>query len=207
MRSCRSLDIAETIQAGDEDTPTATPAPSAAPGCVGRAGRLGAPRRRPRARTRRSTRRSASRSSPRSSCPTGPTPSARPSRSTRPNAPPTLGVPVYTIALGTPDGQVQVRDEAGQLRHARRAARHGDPGPDRRDHRRDRVRRPDRRGPERGLRQPAVARSATTNEEQEVTSLVRRRRRLCSSWSRPGCRRSGSAACPDRRRGAVRLGR
>ncbi len=26
-----------------------------------------------------------------------------------------LGVPVYTIALGTPDGQVQVRDDAGQL--------------------------------------------------------------------------------------------
>jgi Ca-activated chloride channel family protein len=27
----------------------------------------------------------------------------------------TMGVPVYTIALGTPDGEVQVRDDAGQL--------------------------------------------------------------------------------------------
>ena len=59
----------------------------------------------------------------------------------------TLGVPIYTIALGTANGQVQVEDHSGQPVTARRAAGHQDPRPDRRDHRGDRVRRPDRQGP------------------------------------------------------------
>ena len=68
-----------------------------------------------------------------------------------------IGVPIYTIALGTPAGQVQVRDDLGQIVHAGRAARHRDARPDRGDHECDGVRCADRQRPVRRVRQPPIA--------------------------------------------------
>jgi Ca-activated chloride channel family protein len=47
----------------------------------------------------------------------------------------TLGVPIYTIALGTPAGEIQVRDDTGQPVTVPVPARHGDAPADRRHHR------------------------------------------------------------------------
>ena len=107
----RTLDLAEQIQTDDEGTPPAstTPDPSAAP--------------------------DASASPDASAAPDAPvdTPSGEPlvaaillsdgANSVGETEPldaaeraASLGVPVYTIALGTPDGEVEVRDDLGQVR-------------------------------------------------------------------------------------------
>ncbi len=105
----------------------------------------------------------------------------------------TLGVPIYTIALGTPragPGPRPVRP-AG---HPRCPAGHRDPRADRRDDRRAVVRCPDRGGPEGRLRQPRVARRL---HRGAPGSHLRARRRRASCWSSsgPAPRRSGSAGC------------
>ena len=67
-----------------------------------------------RHRRRSGPARRASRWSPRSCCPTARTRSARPQPLDAAERAATLGVPIYTIALGTPDGQVDVQDNFGQ---------------------------------------------------------------------------------------------
>ena len=67
-----------------------------------------------------------------------------------------MNVPIYTIALGTPDGSIQVRDNFGQLQTVPRPAGHRDPQGDRGYDRRQGVRRTDRAGPRQRVRQPPV---------------------------------------------------
>ena len=69
----------------------------------------------------------------------------------------TLGVPIYTIALGTPERPGHGPGSVRTGRHPRRAARHRDPVADRIDHRRQGLQRPDRRGPRQRLQEPRVA--------------------------------------------------
>ena len=73
-------------------------------------------------------------------------------------------------------------------------AGHRDARADRRDHRRDVVRRADRRGPEVRLRQPPVARRLHRGDARKSPSRSSPPG-SCSSSSVPACPRSGSAGC------------
>ena len=91
-------------------------------------------RRRPIRRPRRRPTRRSSRSSRRCSCRTGPTRPVRLEPLDAASDAAALGVPVYTIALGTQDGRVTVPDpQSGQMHDGGRAARHRHAGPGRRD--------------------------------------------------------------------------
>ena len=108
----------------------------------------------------------------------------------------TLNVPIYTIALGTPNGQVTVQDENGQpttlevppdtetlAKIAEIDERH-------------RVRRAD--GDDlQAVYDNLQTRVGYTDEDQEVTFLFAGRGARARRRRGRACRRSGSAACPE----------
>ena len=97
------------------------------------------------------------------------------------------GIPVYTIALGTDEGTVEVVDELGFTRDHRGAARPRDAGGDRPHHRRRRLLGTDRAGPRRRLRPSRL-------EHRLRGGAAGDHVRLRGRWARP----------PPRRRNAVR---
>ncbi len=146
------LDIAEKIQAEDaarRRTRRRRPPATAAPAASAAAGR---PER------CRPTSRPTSRSSPRSCCPTAPTPSARPSRSTRRIAPRRSACRSTRSRSGPRTGPSRSATTSARCRPSmsRRTPRRSQQIADTTGG--DGVRRPDRRGPEVRLRQPPVAR-------------------------------------------------
>ena len=79
------------------------------------------------------------------------------------------GMPIYTIALGTPDGVVEVQDQFGQTQQLQVPPDTETLEADRGDDRRPVLRRPDGRGPRGGLREPRLQGRASPTQEQEVT--------------------------------------
>ena len=90
-------------------------------------------------------------------CPTARTRPASSSPTRPPQQAAAAGVPVYTIALGTADGVVEVPDDHGHAPHPQRPTGHRDAGGDRRDDRRPVLRGTDRAGPRPDLPEPRLA--------------------------------------------------
>ena len=112
-----------------------------------------------------------------------------------------LDVPVYTIALGTADGVVDVPDDQGQLHTPQRPAGHRDARRDRRDDRRPLLRGADRRRTSPRSTRASARRSATRTRSRRSPSGSPRRG--CSSSSpAPASPRTGSTASHEPLRSA-----